>query len=334
MLFLVWRLKVRWRQQVSAKRQRRILSSTDSRYFFLRLSFTDHTYFFIPVLTVGRYDCQTRTQVYAANCVCVCVCVCVCARARARGKKDTDDRLFSPHGPLLTFIQDREERTDFIIALKLWWQEDYQWFFFTHSAPQRGLILSHHILHRNQGGEWEIKRHLLDLTFRISRQPLVEPAGLLIMDVRLNNKVQEGIQNVLFLFFFFLADKKLKTKRKKKKDAWSRSTFSCKSPPAAIRSARPELPNLTDFSLVDLQIKTRGCTLYQKVFSSRVNQASTSRESNRLAATAALQAGAQSWSWGKKKTSARSASDVAKPRWEKKVEKIINFLIFWQPQAC
>lgn len=33
------------------------------------------------------------------------------------------------------------------------------------------------------------KRHLLDLTFRISKQPLVDPAGLLIMDSRLNNTV-------------------------------------------------------------------------------------------------------------------------------------------------
>lgn len=34
------------------------------------------------------------------------------------------------------------------------------------------------------------RRHLLDLTLRISKQPLVDPAGLLIMDTRLYNKVQ------------------------------------------------------------------------------------------------------------------------------------------------
>ena len=55
------------------------------------------------------------------------------------------------------------------------------------------------------------------------------------MDVRLNNKVQEGIQNVLFLFFFFLADKKLKTKRKKKKTREAAALF-----PASLHQQRSD----------------------------------------------------------------------------------------------
>ena len=151
-------------------------------------------------------------------------------------------------------------------------------------------------------GERKRKRHLLDLTFRISRQPLVEPAGLLIMDARLNNKVQDGTKKecpLSLLFSRWQTVKKKKEREKRKKKKTREAAALCKSSPADIRSVRPELPNLTDFPFFDLQIKTRGCTLYQKVFSSRENQTSTSRESNQLAAAAALQAGAQSWSWAK-----------------------------------
>lgn len=51
------------------------------------------------------------------------------------------------------------------------------------------------------GAGEEEKRHLLDLTVRISKQPLVEPVGLLIMDTGLMVRFVEGKKREpLFIF--------------------------------------------------------------------------------------------------------------------------------------
>lgn len=54
------------------------------------------------------------------------------------------------------------------------------------------------------GAGEEEKRHLLDLTVRISKQPLVEPVGLLIMDTGLMVKFVEEKKNASPSLFFFL----------------------------------------------------------------------------------------------------------------------------------
>ena len=93
-LFVVWRLKVKWRQQVAAKRERRIFSTRTH----LVISFTSQLHrkyrFLHSILAVGRINCQTWTQVYAAICVCVCVCVRVCTRALG-GKRRTGQPFLS-----------------------------------------------------------------------------------------------------------------------------------------------------------------------------------------------------------------------------------------------
>lgn len=52
-----------------------------------------------------------------------------------------------------------------------------------------------------RGAGEEEKRHLLDLTVRISKQPLVEPVGLLIMDTGLKVKFVEEKNASPSLFF-------------------------------------------------------------------------------------------------------------------------------------